>query len=123
MGGLRDMPHGIVDRNDLRALGFTDRQIERRVESGLLLRRYRGVYSIGRPIDTDEGEWLAAVKACGPRAVLSHRSAARLWALLDTRSRLIEVTVPTTAGVRRRRLLVVHRSTTLEPADIVEKRN
>src|SRR5213592_1312942 len=123
MRRLRDMPYGIVDRRDLRALGWSNQQIDRRVRSGLLVPRYRGVYSIGRPIDTDEGEWLAAVKACGPRAALSHRSAARLWGLLDGRSKLLEVTVPTTAGARSRKLLIVHRSSPLEPEDVVRKRD
>jgi hypothetical protein len=76
MRGLCDMPHGVVDRHDLRRLGLSDDQIDRRLASGLLVPRYHGVYSIGRPIETDEGEWLAAVKACGREAVLSHWSAA-----------------------------------------------
>jgi hypothetical protein len=116
------MPHGIVDRSELRALGFSNDQIDRRVVSGLLVPRYRGVYSVGRSIETGEGEWLAAVKACGPSAVLSYLSAARLWGLIDTRSRLVEVTVPTTAGIRRRKLLIVHRSSTLDPLDVTTRR-
>jgi len=117
------MPYGIVTRAELKARGWTDDQVDNRVASGLLVRRYRGVYSVGRPIETDDGEWLAAVKACGPRAVLSHRSAARLWGLVETRSKLLEVTAPTTAGVRRRRLVVVHRSSTLDRLDVTRKRH
>jgi very-short-patch-repair endonuclease len=45
---------------------------------------------------------MAAVLACGPGAVLSHRSAAELWALLVPGDGPIHVTVPTTAGRRRR---------------------
>ncbi len=60
------------------------------------------------PAITLEGRFLAAVLACGPRAVLSHRSAAALWGFLDWEERLIEVTVPGTAarvvpGVRAHR--------------------
>ncbi len=117
------MPHGIVTRAELKARGWSDDQVDRRVASGRLVRRYRGVYSIGRPIETDEGEWLAAVKSCGPGAVLSYWSAARLWSLIETRSRLFEVTVPTTAGVMRRKLLIVHRSSALTADDITLRRS
>ena len=122
MRGFLDMPYGIVDRTDLRRRGWSDDQIDRRVASGLLVPRYRGVYSIGRVIETEEGECLAAVKACGPHAVLSHRSAARIWELIEKRSRLIEVTVPTTAGILSRPLLIVHRSTTLDLVEISRRR-
>jgi hypothetical protein len=37
---------------------------------------------------------LAAVLACGPDAVVSHRSAAALWAIRETAQTCIDVTVP-----------------------------
>ena len=37
---------------------------------------------------------MAAVRACGPNAVLSHRSAAALWGLLRDSRAAIDVTVP-----------------------------
>lgn len=62
---------------------------------------------------------MAAVLACGPRAVISHRSAAALHDLLATERARIDVTVP---GTSRRRAdgVDVHRSTTLTEADVVE---
>ena len=59
---------------------------------------------------------LAAVKACGPGAVLSHRSAAELWGFLDRAERTAEVTV---VGTRGRELpeIVGHRTSQLEPRD------
>jgi hypothetical protein len=39
----------------------------------------RGGDAVGRPGLTTEGRFLAAVVACGDRAVLSHASAAMLW--------------------------------------------
>ena len=59
---------------------------------------------------------LAAVKACGPGAVLSHRSAAELWGFLDRADRGIDVTV---VGPRSRELpgIVGHRTSHLEPRD------
>ena len=48
----------------------------------------------GHRVLTREGRWLAAVLACGPGAVLSHRSAAALWGLLATGAARIDVTAP-----------------------------
>ncbi|MBK5219744.1 MAG: hypothetical protein JJE35_08160 [Thermoleophilia bacterium] len=41
---------------------------------------------------------MAAVLACGPHAVLSHRSAAELWGLVEDREGLIDVTAPNRRG-------------------------
>jgi hypothetical protein len=64
---------------------------------------------------------MAAVLACGEGAVLSHTSAAELWGIRRRVRRLSEaderdsvhVTVPSTAGIRKRDGIVLHRSTTL----------
>ena len=53
---------------------------------------------------------MAAVLACGPGAVLSHRDAAQLWELRQSQSGLIDVTVPSQNGRIRRRGVRVHRS-------------
>ena len=50
---------------------------------GRLRRVHRGVYAVGGAVLPREGRWLAAVLACGPRAVLSHVSAAVHWNLLN----------------------------------------
>jgi len=101
--------HGIVDRDRLRALGFSDTAIARRVARGLLHRRYPGVYSVG-PVLTPAGRCLAAVRACGDGAVLSHRSAAALWELLRDASSRFDVTVSFTSGVRTSAAIRVHRT-------------
>jgi very-short-patch-repair endonuclease len=59
---------------------------------------------------------MAAVLACGPGAVLSHRAAGALWQLLPPPSQ-IDVTVPGHAGRKRRDGFVVHRSRTLDASD------
>ena len=53
-----------------------------RVAAGRLHRIHRGVYAVGHGGLTMRGRFLAAVKACGEAAVLSHMSAAALWELL-----------------------------------------
>jgi hypothetical protein len=65
---------------------------------------------------------MAAVLACGPGAVLSHRSAAALLGLRPFGGVRIDVTVP---GRSRRRLpgIEVHRSTTLLPRDTTREQN
>lgn len=55
------------------------------------------------------GRWMAAVLACGEGAVLSHGSAAALWKLLKPLNGPIDVSVPTTAGLKSRRGIHIHR--------------
>jgi hypothetical protein len=62
---------------------------------------------------------MAAVLACGPGAVLSHRSAAALHGLRQTSRANVEVTVPARSA-RRHDGIDVHRASTLTPADITE---
>ena len=56
---------------------------------------------------------MAAVLAAGEGSVLSHRSAAEHWKMLDPATGPVHVTVRRPAGRERRRGLTVHRSGTL----------
>ena len=102
---------GVVSRADLLACGLTDKAIRVRVARGSLHRLYRGVYAVGHTKLTREGRFLAAVLACGPGAVLSHRSAAILHEMLEPSAHPIEVIAPS-----RHRLpgIVVHQSERIE---------
>src|SRR5690349_4723963 len=84
---------GVVTRQQLRALGLSDDEIDYRIAVGRLRLVHRGVYAVGHHRLQPEGIWLAAVYAGGQQAVLSHRSAARLWGILPWDGE-IEVTVP-----------------------------
>ena len=95
---------GVVTRGQLRAAGLGDTAIDRRLADGRLRRLHRGVYALGHAALRIEGVWLAAVLACGPDAALSHRTAAALWGLFDTR--VLDVTA---TGARRRPGIVTHR--------------
>ncbi len=53
--------------------------------------------------------------ASGSGAVLSHRSAAELWAMLSPRNGLIHVTIPTMDGRRTRPGTCLHRCPSLPP--------
>lgn len=91
----------IVTRRQMLAAGVGSEAIKHRLANHRLHRVHRGVYVLGTP-DLDRlGRWLAAVLACGDRAVLSHESAAALWRLLDHRPGPVEVTVPGGGGSRR----------------------
>ena len=88
-----------------------------RLRGGRLHPVRRGVYAIGRPELSRLGVWMAAVLSCGPRALLSHESAAALWGIRPGGGRLIELSVPNRV-VRRRAGIVVHRRSGLSLDDL-----
>ena len=108
--------HGVVTVHQLYAAGIDKDGVKRRIAAGRLHRVFRGVYAVGHAGLSNDGRWMAAVLACGEGAVLSHRSAAELWSLLPRRAGLIDVTIPTSAGRRRRRGIRLHRSPSLPNA-------
>jgi very-short-patch-repair endonuclease len=112
---------GVVSRRQLAALGFSAHGISEWVRTGRLVRLYRGVYAYGHDRLRIEGRWLAAVMACGPGAVLSHRDAAQLWELRQSNSALIDVTVSSRNGRIRRKGIRVHRSGRLAPEETTER--
>ncbi|HEX6603005.1 MAG TPA: DUF559 domain-containing protein, partial [Solirubrobacterales bacterium] len=57
--------------------------------------------------------WMAAVLACGEKAVLSHGSAAALWKLLRPVDGPVHVSLPSDGGRGRRRGIQVHRCISL----------
>jgi len=112
---------GVLSHAELSACGLSSDAIARRVRRGRLHRLHRGVYAVGHAAPPWEGHLLAAVKACGPAAVVSHFAAAALWDILDRDDRHLEVTLPGTS-TRVHRGIVVHRSRTLEAMDVTRHR-
>lgn len=86
--------HGVITARQLRELGFTESAIRHRVAKGRLHTVHRGVYAVGTPELPLNGRRMAAVLACGPGALLSHCSAAALWAIRPCPPSLLEVSVP-----------------------------
>jgi predicted transcriptional regulator of viral defense system/very-short-patch-repair endonuclease len=97
---LAGRQHGVVSRVQLLWLGLSAEAIDVRCEAGRLHVLHRGVYAVGHRMVSREGRWMAAVLACGDRAVLSHRSAAALWGVRNPSSRAIEVTTPSKSRSR-----------------------
>jgi very-short-patch-repair endonuclease len=100
IGDLAGLQHGVVGRWQLRELGFTADGIEGRLGRGALLRVHRGVYAVGHRSLTVEGRWIAAVLACEPGAVLTHRTAGQLWGIVPRSPIAPEVTRPTSFRAR-----------------------
>lgn len=108
--------HGLVTRAQLLAAGATSRRIQGRVESGRLRPLHRGVYLVGS-VAPSLAVPLSACLACGPDAVVSHRSAAALWKLVPPVSGDDTVDVTVRGGNRRRPGVRVHRSRTLRRSE------
>jgi very-short-patch-repair endonuclease len=113
---LATMQYGVVSRAQLLAAGIGPGAIETRLKRHQLHPLHRGVYAVGHTALVPLAREVAALLACGPGAVLSHRSAVWFWRLLELATDLIEVTVP--GSSRRRPGLIVHRSRTLGPGDV-----
>jgi very-short-patch-repair endonuclease len=112
--------HGVVDGEQLRSIGASRRQIGHRVSTKRLIPLHRGVYAVGHRRLTKSGWWLAAVRALGPAAVLSHAHAAALWDLRQPPGGKVHVTVPP-GGRATRKGIAVHR--TVVPPDQVTLRD
>jgi hypothetical protein len=102
--------HGVVTRPQLLRSGISIDEIRHRLRTGALLREHRGVYRVGHRAPSVEARYLAAVRACGDRAVLTGRASAHLLGLLRGAAPPPEVIAPTRRRVkgvktrRRRRL-------------------
>jgi hypothetical protein len=107
--------HGVVSRCELFEMGIGRGALEHRLRTGRLRLLYPGVYAVGHTALNGHGLWMAAVKACGPEALLSHQSGAALLALRQTASPIIHVTTPGRASPRGIR---VHRVRRLHPDDV-----
>ena len=107
----------MVALRQLQLLGLSKSAVSRRARRGRFHRIHRGVYAVGHPKLTGYGHWMAAVLACGPRAVLSHRSTAGLWGVRPDNRRKSDVSVPSPSA-RTKQAIEIHRSVTLTADDV-----
>jgi hypothetical protein len=113
---LAEQQHGVVSVRQLEAtLGYSPSAVKREVAAGRLLRLHRGVYAVGHRCISRQGRCLAAVLACGPKALLSHSSAAWLWGISRYGPAPLHVTSPVPR--RPRPPIRLHHSRILTPED------
>jgi very-short-patch-repair endonuclease len=109
--------HGVASLAQLLEIGLKRAAVYKRARCGRLHRVHQAVYSIApSELLSLRGHFMAAVLACGPGAVLSHRSAAHLHGLRRTTRANVDVTTPGTV-THKHEGVDVHASTTLTRAD------
>jgi very-short-patch-repair endonuclease len=112
IAGLAARQHGVVAREQLRAVGVAGYRIDHRVKTGSLRVVHRGVYRVGPAVSLLQ-EQMAAVLVCGarpestalPRAAIADSAAAELWQLGRRRERPMQLVV---AGWNGRRVAGIH---------------
>jgi very-short-patch-repair endonuclease len=90
---LATAQEGLVQHRQLIEAGVSRGAIKRLVRSGTLHPRHRGVYIVGHLALAPRANEAAALLACGEGSVISHRSAAHLWGLLERAPDVVDVTV------------------------------
>jgi very-short-patch-repair endonuclease len=113
VGELAGRQHGVVTTAQMLEAGLTGQGIRRRVEAGRLYPLYRGVYAVGHRALTPRSRLIAAVYACGPGALASHRAAGALHGLVN--SGRIEVTAA--RGCKPKPGITVHRARAIHDQD------
>ena len=99
VGGIASGQHGVATRAQLLDAGLSEQQVVRLVRKGALIRRYRGVYSVGHAAASTEASYLSAVYACGSGALLCGRAAAHLLGLITGQPPRPEVLCPTQRSI------------------------
>src|SRR4051794_30740369 len=111
LAAIAGRQHGVASRRQLILAGVSERQIDRRLASGGLIRTYRGVYRVGHGAPSVEADYIGAVLACGQGALLSGSAAAYLYSLIKGLPPVPEVTAATE---RRVAGIVAHRSRSMD---------
>ena len=110
---------GNITRSQLLALGLKPGAIDYRIATGRLHPRFRGVYLVGHLAEPPYSREYGAVLACGDGAVLSHRSAAVLLAMIEPVTDWLEIHVSIPSrSTRRHPGIRVHRAPSLARSDV-----
>jgi very-short-patch-repair endonuclease len=112
----------LITHRQLLGLGVSSSAIGRAVARGRLHPVHRGVYAVVAlaalpPLAAEH----AALLACGPRALLSHASAAALWGLCRPAPGPVTLTLIGTDRGRSRTGIVVHRARVLHRRDAARR--
>lgn len=118
---LADHQHGVVSRDQLRALGLSDTMIAWRVRTGHLHRIGRNVYAVGHRTLDVHARRIRAIRTFTGDAWLSHRSAGAVWNMAWDATGTTHVSVMHRRGLARRDGITLHRPRTLRPEDVTEQ--
>ncbi len=88
---LASSQFGVVARRQLAARGVGRGVIGDWLLKGRLFTVFRGVYAIGRPVDSFRAIWMASVLRGGPDSALAGVSAAAVWGLMKPGQRIYVV--------------------------------
>jgi hypothetical protein len=112
---IRAAQHAVITFDELRGLGLSSDEIQYRIDVRRLHPKYTKVYAVGRPDLTLDGVFLAAVRACGPRAKLCHFSALRKFELRGGGTYRIDVAAP--RSIKPKKGIRLHRPLGLDALD------
>jgi hypothetical protein len=111
---------GVATREQLLAAGFTERQVDKRLDKGWLIRMYPGVYRLGHVAPCWEADYLAAVLAGGDSAALDGRAAAFLLGIRRGVAPRPEIVV--VGSGKHIQGVKVRRATGIDPKDVTSHR-
>ena len=111
--------HNLITHDQLFALGVGRNAIGHRLATHRWQRLHNGVYLIGTAPATLAARATAALLTCGEGAVLSHRTAARLWELISAGEEVHVTVSGRNPGVRRG--LHIHRVRRLPEEEVTIK--
>jgi hypothetical protein len=118
MASLAARQYGVVTRDQLIDLGYSDDAIDRAVASGRLHQWHRSVFAVGHQGLSPHGLCLAAVLFRGRGALISYQSAVWLWGL--ERSLEIPVHVSVRWRGHAQDALGLHHCPALRDEDVAE---
>jgi hypothetical protein len=81
LANLAARQYGIVTRDQLTELGYTDRMVDHALQTGRLQAWHRNVFAVGHGGLSPHGLCMAAVMFRGEGALISYQSAVWLWGL------------------------------------------
>lgn len=116
VAAIASAQHGLIATAHLRFAGLGKKAVARRVRDGRLFRLHRGVYLVGHTASGELTQFAGAILAMGPQALISNRSAAVLWRMMDPQPGPVHVMVPVPSG-RQRPGIAVHRMAAFDPRD------
>jgi very-short-patch-repair endonuclease len=121
MWALVRRQHGVISRRQLLAAGFSTPAIKHRAANGRLHRVAQGVYAVGRPELSRDGELMAAVLAAGTGAWISHETGAEALRVRRREPGPIEMSVVAARRSSRPRT-TIHRRERRDPSTVTEVR-